>query len=425
MTIIKRASNIIKEQGLLHMLEIARIMLSDRIRGRIVYPFCRDVYARRLRQICIRDRVVLWNQYFGWSVTLFQRPQHIAKNLASRNCTVFYYTDRIYDPDVTSMKEILPNLFLVNQKNYFFICELLRYLDTIPQQKYIQVYSTNMDMTLEELKKYEEKGYQILYEYIDDLAPEISGTKELPKNIQEKFDYVTRDDHIPMVVTADLLRDQILSLRGEKNLAFATNGVDIDHFRDIQKIAPFQEKYQAVLAKKHPIVGYYGALAKWFDYDLLKYAASQLPDVEFVLIGKLYDDSFVLSGLEQVSNVHFIGPVPYQQIPQYATHFSICTIPFQVNNITNATSPLKLFEYMALGKPILTTAMLESSKYRSVNIAADPADFVNKIRLLLEYTPERNPEYYALLKQEAEENGWGKKADSILAMLSVYEEEKI
>ena len=172
-------------------------------------------------------------------------------------------------------------------------------------------------------------------------------------------------------------------------------------------------------------MGYYGALAKWFDYDLLKYAASQLPDVEFVLIGKLYDDSFALSGLEQVSNVHFIGPVPYQQIPQYATHFSICTIPFQVNNITNATSPLKLFEYMALGKPILTTAMLESSKSRSVNIAADPADFVNKIRLLLEYTPERNPEYYALLKQEAEENGWGKKADSILAMLSVYEEEKI
>lgn len=425
MTIIKRAINIIKEQGLLHMLGMVRIMLSDRIRAWLVYPFCRDAYARSLRQICIQDRVILWEQNFGWSVSLFQRPQHIEKNLANRNCTVFYYTDRIYDLDVTSMKEIFPNLFLVNRNNRVFLHELHNFLDAVPQNKYIHVYSTNQSLSLDALKEYERKGYHVLYEYIDDLAPEVSGTTEIPRSIQEKFDYVIQDDHIPMVATANLLKEEIVSKRGERNLAFATNGVDVDKFREIKEDFPFNEAFRRVLEKKHKIVGYYGALAKWFDYDLLKYAAEQLPDVEFVLIGKLFDSSYGASGAEKVPNIHFIGPVPYQDIPQYGGRFDICTIPFQVNNITNATSPLKLFEYMALGKPILTTAMLESSKYRSVNIAADPADFVNKIRLLLEYTPERNPEYYALLKQEAEENGWGKKADSILAMLAVYEAEKI
>ena len=136
---------------------------------------------------------------------------------------------------------------------------------------------------------------------------------------------------------------------------------------------------------------------------------------------KKYDESYDASGIEAVPNIHFIGPVAYQELPQYAAKFDVCTIPFVVNSITNATSPLKLFEYMALRKPVLTTAMKESSKYAAVNIATGAEEFAQKLQQLLAYTPENQPAYFELLDKIVDENAWEAKADLILDMLAQYE----
>lgn len=425
MRIIQKLYGSLKKDGFFRTLKKMVRKLIERgtwfVAVKIIAPFRRKRYVAAIREIPLQNRVILWTQNFDWSVPLFQRPQHIARCLAKRDCTVFYYTSQYSDPDVTSIKKIGENLYLVDRNNTVFIDELMKHLDTLEIPKYLQVYSTNLDISLAELRKYEEKGYHILYEYIDDLAPEISGTKEVPKNIQEKFDYVTKDSRIPMAVTADLLRNEIVEMRGEENLAFATNGVDISHFTNIKSDFEYNEKFSHVLAEKKKIVGYYGAIAQWFDYDLLEYAARHLPEVDFVLIGKIYDESYATSSIQNCSNIHFIGPVPYDDLPYYANKFDICTIPFKVNSITNATSPLKLFEYMALGKPILTTAMQESAKYKSVNISNDYAEYVAKVKELLEYTPVSNPAYYETLAQDALDNTWEAKADAILEMLCHYE----
>lgn len=384
--------------------------------------FKRKTYAAEIKAIPVQDRIVLWTQNFDWSVALFQRPQHIARCMAMLGCTFFYYTSQYSDPDVKTIKKIGTNLYLVNRNNMVFLDELKKHLGKVDKPKYLQVYSTNLDLSIEELKEYENNGYHILYEYIDDLAPEISGTKEIPKNILDKFNYATSNNRIPMTVTADLLRNEIIGMRGEENLVFATNGVDVEHFKKIQPDFKFNDKFAKVLARKKKIVGYYGAIAKWFDYELLTYAAKHLPDVDFVLIGAVYDESFAESCMKDVSNIHFIGPVPYQDLPQYANKFDLYTIPFLVNSITNATSPLKLFEYMAMRKPILTTAMQESSKYRSVNVSHDYEEYVEKVKLLLNYTPGKNPEYYEILAQDASNNTWEAKADAIMRMLQKYEE---
>lgn len=425
MFLLKRAYYVFKERGFIYVVKLAWPILLNFIKNITVYPLMEKKYTRILEGITIQDRLFLWTVKFGWNVPLFQRPQHIARCFAKNGNTVFYYSDPTYDTEVNDIKEIFPNLYLVNSNNKTLIRALEKYLKGISKKKYFHLYSTNWEVTLEALKNYEKMGYHILYEYIDDLAPEISGTKEIPKSIQDKFDYVISDDHIPMTVTADLLREQVIESRGEKNLAFSTNGVDVDHFRVIDESFIYNEKFQKVLKRNKKIVGYYGAVAKWFDYDLLKYAAEKLPDVDFVLIGKLYDESYNESGIEAVPNIHFIGPVPYDDIPQYAAKFDICTIPFLVNSITNATSPLKLFEYMALEKPILTTAMLESSKYASVNTSSDFDDYVQKVKLLLNYTPENNPAYYEVLRKEADENRWERKTEIILEMLEKYETENV
>ena len=99
----------------------------------------------------------------------------------------------------------------------------------------------------------------------------------------------------------------------------------------------------------------------------------------------------------------------------------MCTIPFLINDITQATSPLKLFEYMALGKPIVTTAMKECQKYKSVMIANNNSEFINLVDNAIQISKEHNEDYYKMLNTEALENTWEAKASAIIDLLKMHE----
>ena len=94
---------------------------------------------------------------------------------------------------------------------------------------------------------------------------------------------------------------------------------------------------------------------------------------------------------------------------------------YLINSITQATSPLKLFEYMALGKPIVTTAMKECKKYKSVMIANNNEEFIDLIDKSIELSKDKNNSYFDLLNKEALENTWKEKAISIINLLKKYE----
>ena len=272
------------------------------------------------------------------------------------------------------------------------------------------------------LKKYISKNFKIIYEYIDDLSPLLVGTKSLPKNIQEKYNYMLEDiKNVFVVVTADNLEKDVISKRGNQKLVFSCNGVDYNHFNKTNNNFNFDKKFLTILNENKPIIGYYGALASWFDYDLIKYLANKKPEYNIVLFGIKYDDSFDKSDLSKYSNIYFLGPKNYNELPNYAKKFDVCTIPFLINDITQATSPLKLFEYMALGKPIVTTAMNECKKYKSVMIANNKEEFIYLIDKSINLKKENNSDYFDLLAKEALENTWEEKAKSILALLKRYE----
>ena len=149
------------------------------------------------------------------------------------------------------------------------------------------------------------------------------------------------------------------------------------------------------MKKGQPVIGYYGALAKWFDYDLLK-KIDQENKYQVVLFGIKYDDSYDKSGADQWKNVHFCGSRPYEILQNYAARMDVLTIPFLINDITKATSPFKLFEYMALNKEFL--------------------EQLDKAILL-----KTDETYKALLDKEALENTWEEKARTILEQLKKYE----
>ena len=367
------------------------------------------------------DRIIIWRSSFGWNVPLFQRPQHIDRNFANNNCLVFYEITTVTD-NVKTFKEINKNLYLVNFNNSAMKKLIFKELENINKPKYIQFYSTDCTISVQELKKYINDGFKIIYEYIDDLSPLLVGTKELPINIKEKYNYMLKDtENVFVVVTADEIKKDVYSKRGDEKLVFSCNGVDYEHFNKLDPNFEFDKKFTEIINEGKPIIGYYGALASWFDYEMIIELANKRPNYNIVLLGIKYDDSFDKSNLNKYSNIHFLGSKNYDVLPNYAKKFDVCTIPFLINDITQATSPLKLFEYMALGKPIVTTAMNECKKYKSVMIANNKNEFVELIDKSIQLSTEQNKDYFNLLNKEALENTWEEKAKAILNLLKKFE----
>ena len=367
------------------------------------------------------ERIIIWRSSFGWNVPLFQRPQHISKNFANNKCLVFYEITTVTD-NVKTYKKIKNNLYLINFNNRAMKKLLFDELKSISKPKYIQFYSTDCTISLDMVKKYISEGFKILYEYIDDLSPALVGTNELPKNIKDKYEYMLNDStNVFTVVTADEIEKDVISKRGKEKLVFSCNGVDYEHFQNLDPNFVFDKKFHNVISEKKPIIGYYGALASWFDYEMIKKLAKEKPNYNIVLLGIKYDDSFDKAGLEKYPNIYFLGSKSYDILPNYASKFDVCTIPFLINDITQATSPLKLFEYMALAKPIVTTAMNECKKYESVMIANNSKEFIELIDKAINISNNHDEKYYTLLTKEALENTWEEKAKLIINLLKRYE----
>lgn len=198
--------------------------------------------------------------------------------------------------------------------------------------------------------------------------------------------------------------------------------MDYNHFHyGIDKNYELESEFKDILDKEQPVIGYYGALAKWFDYNLIKYLADT-GKYQIILFGIKYDDSYEKAGLDKRNNVHFLGSRDYAVLQNYADKMDVLTIPFLINDITRATSPVKLFEYMALNKPIVTTDMDECRKYESVLIGHDYEEFEKQLDNALEM--KKDETYMALLDKEALDNTWEAKARLIVEEMQRYEDEE-
>ncbi len=424
---ISKLKNLVKKYGLQGTVKKAadyiysNYLVRLSIRERIVIHLHRKKFAAGIRRILERDtydRIVIWRSSFGWNVPLFQRPQHIFSNFAKQRTLVFYEVTRFTD-DVKRMKKQSDNLYLVNYANTAFSKLLFREIEKKQVPKYVQFYSTDWTMPAKKIRNYMAQGYEVVYEYIDDLNPHLAGTDQLPANVKEKYEMAMSDPNIFVVVTAEALRKDVLAKRGDHRLVYSSNGVDYRHFHDeIDEHFQPDGQFQAVLDTGMPVIGYYGALAKWFDYELLK-KIDAAGKYQVVLLGIKYDDSFDQAGLGQCRNIHFCGSRDYQVLQNYASRIDVLTIPFLINDITKATSPVKLFEYMALNKPIVTTDMDECRKYKSVLIGHSHEEFLEQLDRAMEL--KEDPDYRELLNREALENTWEEKAKAILDELRKYE----
>ncbi|HYK04769.1 MAG TPA: glycosyltransferase [Thermoanaerobaculia bacterium] len=150
------------------------------------------------------------------------------------------------------------------------------------------------------------------------------------------------------------------------------NAADFEHF------ASAAGSERLLDGVPHPIAGYFGAIAPWFDVALLAKVAEARPGYSFVIIGGVFDVD--VAPLKALPNVQFLGQQPYALMPAYLRDFDACMIPFVVNEITAATDPVKFYEYLSLGKPVVSTHMPELEPYRELLYLADDAgDFLEKL----------------------------------------------
>lgn len=375
-----------------------------------------DHYRAEIRKMLLDrdyDRVVLWRSSFGYDVPLYQRPQHISRNLAKNGCLVLYEVTTMTD-QVKALQKRHDNLWLFNFNNIALRKLLMEELKRVRKPKYVQLYSTDWKLSADDIEFYTNSGFGFIYEYIDHISPDLSGTATLPVNISDKYDYVMTHDDIYVVVTADLLAEDVISKRGTKRLAYSSNGVDYNFFQQFDESFAFDAAFRAVLERGKPIVCYYGALAKWFDYDLVKKIAAT-GKYSVVLFGIKYDESFDENLPERVDNLYFLGPRDYHVLKYYARASDVLMIPFGISDITRSTNPVKVFEYMALHKPIVTTDMNECHKYDSILIGDSHEDFLKKLERAMEL--RQDADYLTLLDREARENDWSFKARAIIDMI--------
>jgi GT2 family glycosyltransferase len=195
------------------------------------------------------------------------------------------------------------------------------------------------------------------------------------------------------------------------NCSLIRNGVDFSFF------ARHCVPNNLLLEIKHPIIGFYGALAEWVDYQLLAAIATQRPDWNFVLVGDIFVKD--LHGLESMPNVHFTGRKPYADMPHYLYRFDVCLIPFRVYNVTDAVDPVKFYEFMSAGKPVVSVPLEEMKVYEGfVYFAESPKEFIEKIELALD---ERALDLVTSRVELARANDWKNRFDDTLrAITNVY-----
>ncbi len=136
-----------------------------------------------------------------------------------------------------------------------------------------------------------------------------------------------------------------------QNVRLVPNGVNVAHFQKV-KTAPLT--IPPDLAKlSPPIIGYYGSLSWWFDTDAVAYAANEHPEWSFVLIGPIHDRHIHFDA----PNVHWLGAKPYMDLPAYLKYFDVAIMPFIPGEMIQSVDPVKIYEYMAAGKAIVTTEL--------------------------------------------------------------------
>lgn len=225
-----------------------------------------------------------------------------------------------------------------------------------------------------------------------------------------------------LVLHSDLVICTSVKLTQEKKLLnrntyFVPNASDSDNgFKTTEEIMPEHPKLKGM---QRPVIGYLGTIERRMDYKLLLTVVRANPDKTFVFAGPI-EEEYLSNPLFLSPNVHKLGAVPYLEVPQVINSFDLAIIPFKKDEVSRTIFPIKLFEYLSFGKPVVATdfnADLQDFTADMVDYCPDPASFSYAINEALKNdSPLKAEERKALARQ----NTWRKRSDHISEILNQH-----
>lgn len=232
-----------------------------------------------------------------------------------------------------------------------------------------------------------------------------SGLKEIEEDLFRKSDLV--------VVSAEKLFES--KKKFNENTHIIRHGTDWRHFRTALDDAT--EIPAEIKDLPKPVIGFHGLLADWVDFELIKKTAEHFKNGSVALIGKIaVDAERKIKILNGISNVHFFGRKPYQELPNFCKGFDVALNPFAINELTLAANPLKVREYLAAGLQVVSTDIPEVRILEYCLIGKTDADFIEKIEYALA-NPKSKEEISDSIRQES----WDAKVDELRIIMAKSE----
>lgn len=242
----------------------------------------------------------------------------------------------------------------------------------------------------------------LIYDCMDNYK-KFPGSDEL-KLIKNETKLLKLSDNI-IVSSDDLLKELMkYNLETMNNIKVVNNGVDIEKFKaNIHKGNVVADIFKNDEKQK---ICYVGTISDWVDLDLISEVAKKYNDVNFYFIGPI-DKNLDIEIYRSYQNIIFTGVQPYQSIPEILNSVDIAIMPFILNDLVMSVNPVKIYEYLAMGKPVIATRYSETEKFGNlINLYSTLSEFDNIIINLLN---EEDKDLQQKRVDYAKNNSWASR----------------
>jgi len=318
---------------------------------------------------------------------LIQRPQQLMRSFSELGIPAFFLNNgNVYSGEKRGVRKLNENFYLVYDVNP---------MPLLGENRPVVYYTSPAHV--ETVKTY--NPCLVVFDSVDEPSEEFEAW---------------RPNYYRAVSSADIVlaaSDKLYRMASAINprVYLVPNACDYDYFSG--NSSNYYPIDQDILDIAKPIIGYIGVVASWCDLDLIAAIADNFPHYNIVIIGPLYN----ISEVPRRKNLHWLGFKPYEKLAAYAKYFDAGIIPFKNTSMTQSVNPIKMWEYMAAGIPVVTTALPEAQKHGDLVLYSEnKEEFIRNINIALYDDSDLKRQ---LRQNKAKQNSWMERARYIIEII--------
>jgi glycosyltransferase involved in cell wall biosynthesis len=345
-----------------------------------------------MRSLSVQSRDIVMLSTADWDADLWTNKQHTARSLRDAGCRVLYVESMgLRPPGVGDIRRILRRLARVFRPPRVVEPGIWRWSPpSIPLQQYAAIRQLNRLLSSATLSAWSWRifrhgrpivwtysplttallrcrGRVVVYHCVDDIGAQ----PQMPRDLISTYERALVALALCVFVTSRELEQKWSRIR---EVTYLPNCVDADHFR------PAKSARDPLAPIPHPRLGFVGAIATYkVDVALLTRICTENPTWHLVMIGPRERTDEDVGALLDLPNVHEVGIVQYGQLPAYMHKLDVGLIPALSNDYTRSMFPMKFFEYLAAGLPVVTTPLHSLLEYQHVASVVTPERFAEAI----------------------------------------------